>query len=115
LLLFVLVALLLGFGMHAARACQHAVLGTGDLSIVDPGPCHHGEIDVAQVACETHCRTDTQPSRSSTSIDVPEAAPAAFAVLPSPLPPVVTGAPVSVPQVRDRHRLLHLLLLRLLR
>lgn len=115
-LLFVLAALLYGFGMHAARACQPAAFaGAPDAAVVPGSPCHHGDLDVAQTACEAHCRTDAQSSRLSPSFDLPEAAPASFGAPPAPLLPAGFAAPDTAPQRRDTGPPLHILLHRLLR
>ena len=117
-LLLVLVALLYGFGMHAARACVHdpvvaAGAQAGDLA-GDP-PCHQGDVDVAEAACEVHCRTDTQSGRLSLTFDLPPAAP-----LNVPPPPALVAAvvlPVAdlAPPRGDTGPPLHILLHRLLR
>jgi len=74
-LLLVLAALLYGIGMHAARACAPAAAAAVHHSAIAAGnPCH-GEIDVAQAACEALCNTDTQSGRASPSFDLPAAAP----------------------------------------
>lgn len=113
LLLLVVAALLYGFGMHAARACppgaamQFSSLAGGD-------PCH-GDIDVADAACEAHCRTDAQSGRTSLSFDLPAAAPPDLAF--SFVPPVPSGPLVlaGAPSRRDTGPPLHILLHRLLR
>lgn len=115
-LLLVLAALLYGFGIHAARACVHnpVVLEAAGAPAGDP-PCHHGEIDVAEAACEAHCRTDTQSGRLSLSFDVPAAAP--LDVVPSLAPPAPIGllAFAASPPRGDTGPPLHILLHRLLR
>jgi len=115
-LLLVLAALLYGFGMHAARACAHGstALARTDAVASDP-PCHHGDVDVAEAACEAHCQTDTQSGRLSLSFDLPAAAP--LDVLPSLAPPAPIG-PLALdvaPPRRDTGPPLHILLHRLLR
>lgn len=117
-LLLVLAALLYGFAMHAARACQQpgAIAGAQDIAAVQGAPCHHGEADVAQAACEAHCRTDAQSSRLSLSFDLPAAAPADLVAAPlAPLLPARTVVPDTAPQRRDTGPPLHILLHRLLR
>jgi hypothetical protein len=114
--LLVLAALLYGFGMHAARACADglvAVAQAGD-PVGDP-PCHHGDIDVAQAACEAHCRTDTQSGRLSLGFDLPPAAPVDLVA--TLAPPIPTGPPLPevAPPRRDSGPPLHILLHRLLR
>lgn len=117
-LMLVLAALLYGFGMHAARACVHdaaavAVAPAGDLA-GDP-PCHHGDLDVAEAACEVHCRTDTQSGRMSLSFDLPAATPLNVAPLPAPAEPVVLLLADLAPPRGDSGPPLHILLHRLLR
>ena len=76
-LLLVLAALLYGFGMHAARACAPSTsMPAHHAAAVGGQPCH-GEhvVDVAEAACEAHCRADTQSGRLSFSFDLPAAAP----------------------------------------
>ena len=115
-LLLVLAALLYGFGMHAARACAHNAAAIAQATTHAGGPpCHHGEIDVAEAACEAHCRTDTQSGRLSLSFDLPAAAP--LEVMPSLVPPLPVGqlALGEAPPRRDTGPPLHILLHRLLR
>lgn len=115
-LLLVLAALLYGLGLHAARACAHgsAVLAQQAALAGNP-PCHHGDVDVAEAACEAYCRTDTQSGRASPSFDLPAAAPLDFA--PSLVPPAPVGplALDAAPPRRDTGPPLHILLHRLLR
>lgn len=112
----VLAAILYGFGMHAARACVHdsvAVAAAGALA-GDP-PCHHGDVDVAEAACEAHCRTDTQSGRLSLSFDLPPAAPVDLAAaLATPTPVGLLPADFA-PSRRDTGPPLHIVLHRLLR
>jgi len=115
-LLLVLAAVLYGFGMHAARACAHNAAAIAQATNHAGGPpCHHGEIDVAEAACEAHCRTDTQSGRLSLSFDLPAAAP--LAVTPSMALPSPAGqlALDAAPPRRDTGPPLHILLHRLLR
>ncbi len=118
-LLFVIAAMLYGFGLHAALACQPAVktgVAVSDVvAAVHGSPCHHDEADVAQAACEAHCRTDTQSSRLSLSFDLPEAALTGFAPVPLPVPLAGPSAPDASPLRRDTGPPLHILLHRLLR
>jgi hypothetical protein len=116
LLLFVLAALLYGLGLHAARACAHgSAVFAQPAALAGNPPCHHGDIDVAEAACEAYCRTDTQSSRVSLSFDLPAAAPLDFA--PSLVPPAPIGplALDTAPPRRDTGPPLHILLHRLLR
>jgi len=115
-LLLVLAALLYGFGMHAARACAHqtAVMAQASSQAGSP-PCHHGEADVAEAACEVHCRTDTQSGRLSLSFDLPAAAPLGFLPPPAAPAPVLLLALDVAPARRDGGPPLHILLHRLLR
>jgi hypothetical protein len=114
-LLLVLAALLYCFGMHAARACVHDPLAVEPSSATAEGhPCH-GEVDVAEAACEVHCRTDTQSGRLSLSFDLPAAAPLNVAPLPAPAEPVVLLLADLAPPRRDTGPPLHILLHRLLR
>jgi len=114
-LLFVLAALLYGFGMHAARACAHNTVVSAQQGVMSDGhPCH-GDADLAEAACEAHCRTDTQSGRLSLSFDLPAAAP--LDVAPSLAPPAPIG-PLALdvaPPRRDAGPPLHILLHRLLR
>lgn len=114
-LLFVLAALLYGFGMHAARACVHEAPVIAKLQAMpDPHPCH-GDTDLAEAACETHCRTDTQSGRLSLSFDLPPAAPVALAAALPPPTPAGSPSPQFAPPRRDTGPPLHILLHRLLR
>ena len=114
-LLLVLAALLYGFGMHAARACVHDPLVVAPSSATAQGhPCH-GEIDIAEAACEVHCRTDTQSGRLSLSFDLPAPAPLAVAPPPAPPAPVVLLVADLAPPRGDTGPPLHILLHRLLR
>ncbi len=115
-LLLLLAALLYGFGIHAARACAHgpaaaaqAAMPSGDT------PCQHGDIDVAEAACEAHCRADTQSGRVSVSFDLPAAA--APGTAPVLAPPATVGllALDAAPPRGDTGPPLHILLHRLLR
>ncbi len=114
-LLLVLAALLYGIGMHAARACAPAAAAAVHHSAIAAGnPCH-GEIDVAQAACEALCNTDTQSGRASPSFDLPAAAPldlCASLAPPTPVGPLVLD---TAPPRRDTGPPLHILLHRLLR
>jgi len=114
-LLLVLATLLYGFGMHAARACvpgaSAAVHHSASAGAV---PCH-GEIDVAQGACEVVCNTDTQSGRTSLSFDLPVAAPLDISASLAPPPPVGALALDTASPRRDTGPPLHILLHRLLR
>jgi hypothetical protein len=115
-LLLVLAALLYGFGMHAARACAHNTAAIAQAaSPAGAPPCHHGDVDVAEAACEAHCRTDTQSSRLPTTFDLPAAAP--LEVVPSlaPPPPIAQLALDDATPRRDTGPPLHILLHRQLR
>lgn len=115
-LLLVLAALFYGFGMHAAKACPpKAIAGLQEFAAIQGAPCHHGEVDLAQAACEVHCRTDTQTGRVSLSFDLPAAAPVDLAASLAPLLPAETTAPDTAPPRRDTGPPLHILLHRLLR
>lgn len=115
-LLLVLAALLYGFGMHAARACAHQTAAIAQAtSQAGSPPCHHGEADVAEAACEVHCRTDTQSGRLSLSLDLPAAAPLGFLPPPAVPAPVLLLALDVAPARRDSGPPLHILLHRLLR
>jgi hypothetical protein len=114
-LLLVLAALLYGFGMHAARACAHNSLAMAQASGVAGAPPCHGEIDIAEAACEAHCRTDTQSGRVSLSFDLPAAAPPDLTAALAPPAPVGPLAPEIAPPRRDPGPPLHILLHRLLR
>jgi hypothetical protein len=92
-----------------------AISGAQAIAIVEASPCHHAEADVAQVACEAHCRTDAQSSRLSLSFDLPEAAPAGFVTWLAPLLPATIATPEAAPPRRDTGPPLHILLHRLLR
>lgn len=83
-LLFTLAALMFVFGLHAARACvPHAAPATHHAGAAEGIPCHGAtETDIAEAACEVHCRTDVQSGRLSLVFDLPVAAP-----LPAPLAP----------------------------
>jgi hypothetical protein len=114
-LLFVLAALLYGFGMHAARACAHQSPVIAQLNAMPDGhPCH-GDVDLAEAACEAHCRTDTQTGRLSLSFDLPAAAPLELAPSLAPPPPIAQLALDAAPPRRDTGPPLHILLHRLLR
>jgi hypothetical protein len=115
-LLLVLAAVLYGFGMHAARACVHAAVAVAQAgSLAAEPPCHHGEVDVAEAACEAHCRTDTQSGRLSLSFDLPAAAPVDFAATPAPPVPTKALVVAFAPARRDTGPPLHIVLHRLLR
>jgi hypothetical protein len=114
-LLLVLAALLYGFGMHAARACvPGASAAVHHSASVGVAPCH-GEIDVAQGACEVVCNTDTQSGRASLSFDLPAAAPLDLFASLAPPAPVGALALDAAPPRRDTGPPLHILLHRLLR
>ena len=116
LLLLALAGLLYGLGLHAARACAHGSAAFAQqAALAGNPPCHHGEVDVTEAACEAYCRTDTQSSRVSLSFDLPAAAPLDFA--PSLVPPAPVGplALDAAPPRRDTGPPLHILLHRLLR
>jgi hypothetical protein len=116
-LLFVVAAMLYGFGMHAARACvpTAAAVGAYGHAVQQSGhPCQ-GEIDPAQAACETHCNTDAQSGRVSLSFDFPAAAPLDLTASLAPLAPVGPPEPEIAPPRRDTGPPLHILLHRLLR
>jgi hypothetical protein len=115
-LLLVLAALLYGFGMHAAKACPpKAIAALQEVAAAQGAPCHHGEVDLAQVACEVHCRTDTQSGRVLPSFDLPAAAPVDPVASLAPLLPAQITAPDTAPPRRDTGPPLHILLHRLLR
>jgi hypothetical protein len=114
-LLFVLAALLYGFGLHAARACVPHTAPPTAHSAADGVPCHGAdEIDVAEVACEVHCRTDVQSGRLSLAFDLPAAAPLPVPFAPEPPaltgPLLLAGAPLSGDTGPPLHILLHRLL-----
>lgn len=115
-LLFVLAALLYGFGLHAARACVPHTAPPTSHAAADGVPCHGtGEIDVAEAACEVHCRTDVQTGRLSLAFDLPAAAPLPVPYVPAP--PLLTG-PLLLADAApsgDTGPPLHILLHRLLR
>jgi hypothetical protein len=114
-LLLVLAALLYGFGLHAARACMPSASAAVSHSASAGGnPCH-GEIDVAQAACEVVCNTDTQSGRASLSFDLPAAAPLDLSVSLAPPTPVGSLTLATAPPRRDTGPPLHILLHRLLR
>ena len=115
-LLLVLAALLYGFGMHAARACAHNTAAIAQAaSPAGAPPCHHGDVDVAEAACEAHCRTDTQSGRLSLSFELPAAAPLPVISSLAPPPPIGQLALDATPPRRDTGPPLHILLHRLLR
>lgn len=114
-LLFVVAAVLFGFGLHAARACVHPGGTPAQVGVADePDPCH-GAVDLAQAACEAHCRTDAQPGRLTSGFDLPPAAPLDIVAVLVPVAPPTTPAFVAAPPRRDTGPPLHLLLHRLLR
>jgi hypothetical protein len=116
-LLLLLAALLYGFGLHAARACNHAAATALHQAAASAGsPCHgNGDIDIAEAACEAHCRTDVQSGRSSPSFDLPPAVPLDLTAALMPQHPVATVATGLAPARRDTGPPLHILLHRLLR
>lgn len=116
-LLLLLAALLYGFGLHAARACNHAAATALHQAAAAGGsPCHgSGGIDIAEAACEAHCRTDVQTGRTSPSFDLPPAVPLDLTPALVPQLPVLTIAAGLAPARRDTGPPLHILLHRLLR
>jgi len=115
-LLLLLAALLYGFGIHAARACAHNLAAIGQAAAVASAPpCHHGDIDLAEAACEAHCNTDTQTGRLSVSFDLPAAAPLGVPTALAPPPPIGLLAFDASPPRGDTGPPLHILLHRLLR
>ena len=115
LLLFVVAALLFGFGMHAARACIPVAPAAAQAHAVQPAQPCHGEVDLAQAACETHCNSDAQSGRASLNFDLSAAAPTDLAVVLAPPVPVGPLALDTAPPRRDTGPPLHILLHRLLR
>jgi len=118
LLLFVLAALLYGFGLHAARACVQHGAPLQQHAAADAGTCHGHvdfDVDVAEAACELHCRTDVQSGRLSLSFDLPAAAPAPVPVVAAPTAPIELLALVEEPPRGNSGPPLHILLHRLLR
>lgn len=116
-LLLALAALLYVFGMHAARACGHVASASVKHNAA-ASPCHdeaNADVDLAQAACEAHCRTDTQTSRVSPSFDLPAAAPLCFALTPAPPASVESLTLAAAPPRGDTGPPLHILLHRLLR
>lgn len=117
--MFVLGALLYALCMHAARACHPAALPAAPATAavaVASTHCGEGEeVDVAQAACEAHCRNDAQTSRLSLSSDLPAADLAVFAPASAPLLPAHASVPETPPELRDWGPPLHILLHRLLR
>jgi hypothetical protein len=104
--------------MHAARACVHdpvAVAGAQAGDLADDPPCHHGDVDVAEAACEVHCRTDTQSGRLSLTFDLPPAAPLNAPLPSAPVAAVVLPLADLAPPRGDTGPPLHILLHRLLR
>jgi hypothetical protein len=116
-LLLVLAALLYGFGMHAAKACQPGMNTAHPASVSAGEPCHHGaaEVDLAEAACEVHCRTDTQTGRTSVGFDLAAVAPAVLIATLAPVDPLEPAALDVAPPRRDSGPPLHILLHRLLR
>lgn len=116
-LLVLLAALLYGFGLHAARACgAGATAAIHHEADASGSPCHGDvNIDVAEAACEAHCRTDVQAGRASSGFDLPVAMPLDLAA--SPVPPSPVGSILAglTPTRRDSGPPLHILLHRLLR
>lgn len=118
LLLFVLAALLYGFGLHAARACAQHSAPPQQQHAAEASPCHGQmsvDIDVAEAACELHCRTDVQSGRLTLSFDLPAAAPAPAPVVVAPAAPIERLALFEPPPRGDTGPPLHILLHRLLR
>lgn len=118
-LLLTLAALLYVFGMHAARACGHVASASAQHSTA-AAPCHgedDGDLDVdlAQAACEAHCRTDAQSGRVSPSFDLPAAAPLSVALAPEPAAARESLVLAGAPPRGDTGPPLHILLHRLLR
>ncbi len=114
LLLFVLAALLYGFGLHAARACV-AHTGAAQEQAAEASPCHgEAAIDIAEGACEVHCQTDLQSGRL-TAFDLPAAAPMPVAPLPALPAPMAPLALAHAPPAGVTGPPLHILLHRLLR
>lgn len=115
-LLLALAALLYVFGMHAARACGHVASAMVQHSAASP--CHDeadADVDLAQAACEAHCRTDAQTGRASPSFDLSAAAPLCVALLPAPPAAAETLTLAAAPPRGDTGPPLHILLHRLLR
>jgi len=113
LLLFVLAALLYGFGLHAARACVAHNLPAPQ-PVAEASPCHGAAaIDIAEGACEVHCQTDLQTGRP-TAFDLPAAAPLPVVPVPALAAPV-TPLALARDHPADTGPPLHLLLHRLLR
>jgi hypothetical protein len=110
-----LAALLFGFGMHAARACVPGVPAAAHHA-AGGSPCHgEPDIDLAEAACEAHCRTDIQSGRASPSFDLPPAAPADLSASMAPPPPVGPLTVAHAEPCRGTGPPLHILLHRLLR
>lgn len=115
-LLLVLAAVLYGFGMHSARACVKGAIEIAPVvDLAAEPPCHHDDADLAEAACEAHCRTDTQSGRLSLSFDLPAAAPVDFAAAPAPLVPTASLATECTATRRETGPPLHIVLHRLLR
>jgi hypothetical protein len=115
-LLFALAALLYGFGLHSARACIPHATPTTHHATAEGIPCHGTtEIDIAEAACEVHCRTDVQSGRLSLVFDLPAAAP--LPAPPAPEPPALIDPLVLADALPpgDTGPPLHILLHRLLR
>lgn len=116
--MILLTVLLYALCMHAARACHPAAAAVHHgAEVVAEAHCGGGDedVDVAQAACEAHCRNDAQSSRLSLSFDLPAAAPAVFAPPAAPMPPAQSPAPGFAPELHDWGPPLHILLHRLLR
>lgn len=115
--MILLTVLLYALCMHAARACHPAAAVHYGAEVVAGAHCGGGDedVDVAQAACEAHCRNDAQSSRLSLSFDLPAAAPAVFAPPAAPMPPAQSPAPGFAPELHDWGPPLHILLHRLLR
>jgi hypothetical protein len=115
LLLLMLAALLYGFGLHAARACVPSAPAAAHHGTSQGGSPCHGDIDVAQAACEALCNTDTQSGRASLSFDLPAATPLDLSASLAPPAPLGPLARDTAPPRRDTGPPLHILLHRLLR
>jgi hypothetical protein len=116
LLLFVVAALLYGFGLHAARACLPAAGTATHAHAAQSGghPCSD-EVDLAQAACETHCQSDAQSGRALIGFDLPAAAPPNLAASLAPPKPSGPHARGAAQLRRDSGPPLHIVLHRLLR
>lgn len=114
-LLLMLAALVYGFAMHAARACVPASAAAIQASGPIGGEPCHGELDVAQAACEAHCRADAQSGRVSFGFDLPAAVPLDLSALLLSSVPAGPRMLAAAPARRDTGPPLHILLHRLLR